>query len=428
MTHTTPNFPPTEPDVAELTSQLVQIPSVNPMGRALDPAICFEHRITDFLADWFNRHGLESERHTAMSATDSSPARENVLAILPGNKPISSICAARTNSPPDPTKTISRAGVLMLEVHQDTVPVDGMTIPPWSGDIQNGCVHGRGACDIKGGMAVILTVMARLQRLSPDERPTIVVACSVNEEHGFDGASHIRDLWRAGTSRILPQAPDALIVTEPTLLDVVVAHKGCIRWKATTHGTATHSSQPQKGKNAIYAMAPVLTALETFAQDIAPTLGEHPRLSRPTLSVGTVQGGVSVNTVPDHCEIQIDLRVLPGQDPLAVREETIRYVQSQLATKDEVTFSEPTIVAPAMPDDTNGALAESLAGTLRKRELPGNFLGVAYGTDASALATDDVPTVVFGPGSISQAHTKDEWVRVEQLQKATDVLYDFITQ
>jgi len=402
------------PSLPALTSQLVQIPSVNPMGRQLDSSHCFEHRLTDFLAGLFSDWGLRFERHVVVPASGSAPPRENILAELPGQ------ASFGTATDSGATKSI-----LMLEVHQDTVPVDGMTIPPWSGEIRAGRIHGRGSCDIKGGMASVLTAVSRLQQLPSAERPTIVIACTMNEEHGFTGATHLRQLWQSGTSKLLPRAPDAIIVTEPTLLDVVVAHKGCIRWKCHTRGVATHSSQPQEGENAIYAMSPVVAALEAFARDVAPTIGEHSLLTPSTLSVGTIQGGVSVNTVPDHCEIQIDLRVLPGQDPHALRQQAIEFVLSQLADASKVTFEEPNIAADGLSDEHNGVFAESLAKTIRAKGHPGQLIGVAYGTDAAGLAVEDIPTVVFGPGSIAQAHTKDEWVSIEQLEQATEILYEF---
>ncbi len=402
----TTNAPPS-PDVGRLTSQLVQIPSVNPMGRSLAAETCFEHRVTDFLADLFGQWQLEFERHTVTPATASEPARENILASLPAEPELS-----------------AGGSLLLLEVHQDTVPVDGMTIPPWSGEIENGRVHGRGACDIKGGMASLLVALARLRQVPAGERPHIVLACTVNEEHGFTGATHLRELWQSGTSSVLPRVPDAIVVSEPTQLNVVVAHKGCVRWKCQTHGRATHSSSPEKGVSAIYAMAHVLTALEAYARDIVPTLGSHPRLTPPSLSVGTVKGGISVNTVPDFCEIEIDHRVLPGQDPGILRQRAIDHLRQQLDDTISVTHSEPYIQAPGLSDEGNESLATSLATVARRQGHDCVLLGVPFGTDAAALSQDGSPTVVFGPGDVAQAHTADEWVSIAQLEGAADIIYE----
>lgn len=407
------------PPVAELAAQLVRIPSVNPMGRRLDAAISYEHRVTDFLENLFQKWGLRYERQVADPPTTDAPPRENILAVLPGQ--------ARMEFAQD----LDRPTTVMLEVHQDTVPVDGMTIEPWSGEIRDGCVHGRGSCDIKGGMAALLTTLTRLKEVPETNRPNIVLACSVNEEHGFSGATALAKLWKSGTSELFPTAPDAIVVTEPTMLDVVVAHKGCIRWKCHTQGIATHSSQPQKGKNAIYTMAKVVSAFEKYATEVAPSLGEHPRLSHPTLSVGTIRGGVSVNTVPDQCVIQIDHRVLPGQDARDIRENTIAYVMKQLGEElnlddQSISFTDPTILANGMPDDCNDDFASALTKSIQSLGHRGDHIGVAYGTDAAALAIDNIPTVVFGPGDIAQAHTKDEWVSIEQLEQAVEILVKFL--
>jgi acetylornithine deacetylase len=401
-------------DVASLTSRLVQIPSVNPMGRSLPTETCFEHRVTDFLASLFRDWDLAFERHVVSPASSSEPIRENILALLPAKPELTA----------EPELT-AVGSLLLLEVHQDTVPVDGMTISPWSGQIENDRVYGRGACDIKGGMAAMLVALGRLQRVPPAERPHVVLACTVNEEHGFTGATHLRELWQSGKSRILPRAPDAILVAEPTQLNVVVAHKGCVRWHCQTHGVAAHSSAPEKGLNAIYALAPVLTALQKYASDIVPTLGSNARLTPPTLSVGTVHGGISVNTVPDCCEIEIDHRVLPGQDPLVLRQQAIDYLGKQLNDTISVTHSDPYVVAQGLSDEYNGPLAESLIAVIRSQGHDCSVMGVPYGTDAAVLSQDSSPTVVFGPGDVAQAHTADEWVSIDQLRAAADIIYEF---
>src|SRR5207249_11663727 len=122
----------------------------------------------------------------------------------------------------------------LFEAHQDTVPVDGMTIPPWTPDVRDGRIYGRGSTDIKGGMAAMLAALSRLAIERPPNMPTIVLACTVNEEHGFTGATHLTKLWTGGGSKLMPRAPDAAVVAEPTLLNVVVAHKGVVRWRCHT--------------------------------------------------------------------------------------------------------------------------------------------------------------------------------------------------
>jgi acetylornithine deacetylase len=373
--------------------QLVALPSVNPMGRDVEGDEYLEGRVTDYLQALFTRWELPWQRQTVQ------PGRDNIVARLDG----------------DPSH------VVMLEAHQDTVPVDGMTIEPWTPDVREGRLYGRGACDIKGGMTAMLTALSRLVEERPEGMPTVVMACSVNEEHGFTGATALTELWQQGDS-VFPRKPDAAIVAEPTGLDVVVAHKGIVRWRCHTTGRACHSSQPQLGENAIYRMSAVLRALEQYANNVASTMGEHPRCGRPTLSVGTITGGLSVNTVPDRCTIEIDRRLLPDEDP----QEAYRHVVDYVAQQADSQHDPPFMQGGGLSDEHNGPLAESLVSVVRELTGSGNVIGVPYGTDAAAFSAAGVPTVVFGPGSIDQAHTCDEWIELAAVEQASEVLYRFL--
>jgi acetylornithine deacetylase len=168
-------------------------------------------------------------------------------------------------------------------------------------------------------------------------------------------------------------------------------------------------------------MAPVLQAFQRYHREVTPTLTSHKLVGRPSLSVGVISGGVSVNTVPDACEIEIDRRLLPGHDPLAVQQEVIAYLQEQGVT--DCVHSEPYIMARGLPDSGNAALAQQVRDTVRRMGIDSNIEGVQYGTDAPALAADGSPAVVFGPGHIEQAHTIDEWVEVEQLELAAEAYF-----
>lgn len=389
-------------DVVETLSDLIRLPSVNPMGRDVQGDEYFEYRVTAYLEALFDRLELRHRRQTI------GPKQDNIVAILPGVSPQGKH-----------TKT------LLFEAHQDTVPVDGMTIPPWDAEIRDGRVFGRGACDIKGGMACMLTAISRLAEQNPDSRPTIVMACSVNEEYGTRGASQIPRMWLDEDERFLAHEPDAAIVTEPTELNVVVAHKGTVRWRCRTSGVAAHSSRPDQGDNAIYRMAAVVKALEKYANDILPGAAHHPRLGQPTLSVGLISGGSSVNIVPDHCTIEIDRRVLPNEDPATAYEQVRTYLRDQLGERFPIEHESPYQQAHGLTDNNNASLAELLSVTIRDLGGPGRCEGVPYGTDAPAFATANIPTVVFGPGSIDQAHTRDEWIRIDQLHAAVDILCEF---
>ncbi|MBI2826898.1 MAG: M20 family metallopeptidase [Planctomycetia bacterium] len=393
-------------DPVDTLSQLVAIPSVNPMGRPVAGPQYLEYRVTEWLQHLFERLGLPWQRQTV------EPQRDNIVARFDGE--------------PTPAQG---GKVVLLEAHQDTVPVDGMTIEPWTPTVREGRLYGRGSCDIKGGMTAMLCALARLIEERPRPRPTILMACTVNEEHGYSGATALTRLWTAGGGdSIIPRMPDAAVVAEPTNLDVVVAHKGAVRWRCHTHGRAAHSSQPQLGDNAIYKMGRVLAAFEIYARDVCPQLASHPLCGRSTLSVGLIGGGLSVNTVPDRATIEIDRRVIPGEDPTAVYRHVIDYVATHAGVGTDVEHERPYLEGRTLADGPNEQVAARLAAAAKEVRGKCERIGVAFGTDAATIAAAGVPSVVFGPGSIAQAHTADEWLDVGELRQASEALYRFAAQ
>ncbi len=388
-------------DLPQLLAELISIPSVNPMGRRMDGEVYFEHRVTSYLEDWLRALDLPTERQTI------EPQRENLVTVVAGDPP------------PE------RGGrVLLFDAHQDTVPVTGMTIDPFTPTVSAGRMYGRGSCDVKGGMAAMLAVAARLAREKPSPRPTLVLACTVNEEFGFSGARLLRERLRNRVPSIIPRPPDGAAVAEPTGLDVVVAHKGVVRWRCSTVGRAAHSSQPELGVNAIYGMGAVVSALAEYAKDTVPLLGEHPLCGRPSLSVGTIEGGLSVNTVPDRCTIEIDRRLTPGEDPAAAYRATIERIRERVGAVAEVQHAAPFLQSDGLEETRNGDLARRLSAAAAEVAGRGARLGVPYGTNAATYGCD-FPTVVFGPGSIAQAHTADEWLDLDELRAAAEILYRF---
>jgi acetylornithine deacetylase len=244
----------------------------------------------------------------------------------------------------------------------------------------------------------------------------------VDEEYGFSGARKMAARWQQG-DEFLAALPDAVVVAEPTQLDVVVAHKGALRWRCRTRGRAAHSSQPQSGHNAIYAMARVVSALERYADEIVPDLADHPLLGRPTLSVGRISGGISVNVVPDECSIEVDRRFLPCEDPQSAWKHAADFVTGHCGGEVDFLPPEAQQIVPAMDRELNGSLARHVAFAARQCGGPGRSIGVPYGTDAPAFVAAGIPTVVFGPGDIQQAHTMDEWVAIDQLHAAVESYY-----
>ena len=393
-------------DAAAYVRDLVQIPSVNPMGRPVNLEVAYEHRVTRYLLDFCTRLNLPHQELPVESVDGIT--RSNVVARIP----------ARPRDAEAPT--------VMLQAHQDTVPIQGMTVDPFAAEVHDGKIFGRGACDIKGALGMLLSIADRLVHAPPAHHPHVVLAFTMNEECGFTGAAALSrslsdgGLWD-GT------LPDAIIVSEPTSLDVVVAHKGVTRWRCHTHGTAGHSSNPEAGVNAIYAMSRVVNRLQALAQEPLTSAEADPLLGRPTLSIGTIQGGISVNTIPDRCTIEIDRRTLPEEDPQAARQ----FIIDALAALDlgdaRITHDLPFMQSPGLSATGNRELAAQIAEHSRAHGHSANIVGAPYGTDAAAFAQIGIPTVVFGPGHIAQAHTKDEWVEVAQLEAAQAILWDWLT-
>jgi acetylornithine deacetylase len=381
---------------ARLLRDLVTIPSVNPMGRPLQGPELFEYRVTDYIEAFFRSLGAPYERQSL------APRRDNIVARY------------------DPPGTPTRA--LMIEAHQDTVPTDGMTIDPFGAVIENGCLYGRGACDVKGGLAAMLTAFARLVRERP-EATRVYMVCSADEEHGFGGI----ELLTRSPLVARRDLPLTAVVAEPTELNIVTTHKGAVRWDLATKGRSCHSSRPELGVNAVYRMAALLPLIERYAAELQASK-RHAVLGPATLSVGRIDGGLSVNTVPDRCVVAIDRRLLPGEDPAGALDDFRAYLTRSAPEWIQWECSAPWLSAPAL--DSKGA--EELADRLGRAvdEVVGSHkrLAVPYGTDAAPLALAGVPAVVFGPGDIAKAHTADEWIPLEQVEQAAEILFRLACQ
>lgn len=357
------------------------------MGRALQGPEVFEYRVTAYLDTFFRDLGVPYERQAV------APLRDNII--------------ARTNF-------AGARRTFLFEVHQDTVPVDHMTIPPFGGTVENGRLHGRGACDIKGGMAAMLTAFARLVNEKPAGAANVVMACTVDEEHTFLG---VQELVRRGVKA------DGAIVAEPTQLQIVHAHKGAARWHLDATGRACHSSRPEQGVNAIYRMAQLLSAIERYAETLRAAPPD-PLLGPPTLSVGRIEGGTSVNTVPDRCRVEIDRRLIPGEAPRAALEWFQAFLQREINPTDyPFECSEPWLALPALSPVNSGELVDRLGRAIDAVLGSHDVVTVPYGTDASTIAEAGIPAVVFGPGDIAQAHTRDEWVALTEVEQASEILF-----
>jgi acetylornithine deacetylase len=377
-------------ETTRLLRDLVSLPSVNPMGRPLQGPELFEHRVTDYLESFFRSLGVPYQRQSV------APLRDNIIARceIPGAR-----------------------RVIVLEAHQDTVPTDNMTIEPFAARIDDGRLYGRGACDIKGGMAAMLGAFARIVREKPKGAATVIMACSVDEEHTALGVRRMAETLQA----------DMAVVAEPTQLNIVHAHKGICRWKLTTLGRSCHSSAPEQGQNAIYRMGRVLTAIEKYANRLRASKSD-PLLGLPTISVGRIDGGTSVNTVPDRCTIEIDRRLIPGEELLAAPEQLRAFLDKDAGIDFPYECSEPwapiEALSPVGADELISRLGVAIDAVVGSHKV----MPVPYGTDAASLSAAGIPSVVFGPGDIAKAHTCDEWVNLAEVEQANEILYRFVSE
>ncbi len=376
--------------LTRLLRDLVQIPSVNPMGRPMTGAGVLEAGVTDYLDRYLRDLGVAPWTQPIV------PGRANILARYEA---------------PDARHT------LLFDVHQDTVPTDGMIIDPFAATVEGGRLYGRGACDIKGGMAAMLMAFARLVRERPAGSASVVLACTVDEEFTHTGSSKLAEDF---------QGADVAVVAEPTRLDVVNTHKGAVRWKIHARGVACHSSTPQRGDNAIYRMARVVAALEAYAQTLA-TGPADPILGPASLSVGRIEGGTSVNVVPDGCLIEIDRRLIPGEDPTDAPGRVAEFLRERLGSLDHLEFLPPWVNMPALRpepparDRWIGPLSDAVERVIGRRPA---VIGVPFGTDAGPLGAAGLPSYVFGPGDIAQAHTEDEWIELDQVRAAAEIYFE----
>jgi len=391
-----------------LLADLVRRPSVNPMGRDVSGPEYLEGRVADFLVQRFTSLGLPWARQPV------APGRDNVLARLEA--------------------TVPRAPVILWDAHQDTVPVENMTIEPFVPVVRDGRMYGRGTCDVKGGMAAMVAAIERLLTHAGERHATVVFSATVNEEFGFSGARAVARLWQpsesdtpatdAAARKLLARRPALAVVAEPTGLDLVMQHKGAIRWRIRVHGRACHSAFPEQGSNAIYPAGRVILALEALACDLLTRHADHP-CGPPTLNLGTIRGGAGVNLVPDLTVLEVERRVLPGESPHEARAEAIARITAACGDA-RIEHDEPFLESAGLADasgDTKAApWVEKLAAAARDRGATAARTAARYGTNASIFTAAGVPGVVFGPGSIAQAHTADEWIDLAQVGTAAEIL------
>ena len=315
------------------------------------------------------------------------------------------------------------APTLLFDSHLDTVSVDGMTIDPFAARIHQGRLYGRGACDTKGSGAAMLWALKRLsERRAPFDQPAnVAILFSVDEEVAMTGVL-------AFVRKQMPELdwrPNAVVVGEPTEMQIVAATGGIARWSIRTRGVAAHSSNPAKGRSAISAMMKVIDALET---SYIPNLDANdPLVGRAQCSINLISGGTQINVIPETCEIHVDRRVVPGEDPAGALPDVEAILDALRARHDglEVEQGAPRLDPPLEPA-LSRQFSEKVGSVLTRHGLNPQPIGVPYGTNASKYAAAGIPAIVMGPGCIDQAHTAEEWIALDQLELSEKVYFDLM--
>lgn len=307
-------------------------------------------------------------------------------------------------------------GGIVLSGHMDVVPVTNQT---WTSDpfrlrLADGRLYGRGAVDMKGFLALCLSAanVIDLGRLS---KP-LYLAFSYDEEVTCDGVKPIVAFLKARVP-----APSCVIVGEPTEMRIVGAHKGAIDWNIRVHGKAAHSSLPHLGSNAIHAAARIVQLVEQLAEEFSRSPAPDAELFDvpfATLSVGLIRGGSAPNVIASDCEFHIEARPLSAGDRTHIMERIDKLIENEVlpwlrrtAPDAKVTISEVDSIPPLMRCAASDA--ELLVGKLIGSS---NVEAVSYATEAGFFQSAGLPTVVFGPGSISQAHQPDEFISQDQFE------------
>jgi succinyl-diaminopimelate desuccinylase len=364
-------------DVVELAQELVRTETINPPGD--------EARAARILAARLEAAGLDVTAHEL-----GGPERTSLVARWPGAGDAPALC---------------------LTGHLDTVPLGGSdwARDPLGGEVADGRLHGRGASDMKAGVAAIVVAAERVATLGRGRAGLELVLCA-GEETGCDGA-----LALANTDGALGDV-GALLVAEPTTNEPCVAHKGVVWLDMLADGRTAHGSMPHLGENAVHKLARAIVALEDFSFDAA----EHPLLGAPTLNVGTVTGGININSVPDRARAGLDVRTVPGLDGDAVA------AQLRAAAGDEVRI-EPRLALDPVDTDPGEEWVRDVFDVMAPLigEAP-EPRGLAYFTDACALvpAYGTPPAVVCGPGDAAQAHRTDESCSVAALEAAAEGFFE----
>ena len=308
------------------------------------------------------------------------------------------------------------APALVLNGHSDTMPAGaGWSSDPWQPVVRDGVMTGLGACDMKAGLAAMLGVALALTRAGTPVPRGLRLDIVVDEEATGDGSRH-------AVAR--QPLPGAVVVVEPSRLQVAAVGNGQINVAYTVRGLAAHGSTPELGRNAVAGASRAIVALEDWAA--TRPAAAHPLIGAESLSIGTITGGMTTSVVPDRCRFSVDLRVVPGRDPGTAAAEVDAVVAATLAGVPGIAWTRETeIRVPPFQTGADDALCQALADA--HRSVTGtapSMAGMRATTDAAWYAEQGIPTVVYGPGDLARAHRPDESVPLAEVVTASRVLLE----
>jgi len=366
-----------------LLRDLVAINSVNP---TLVPGAPGEAAIADFLAGEMRNSGLD------VAIEPAAAGRPNVVGVVEGR---------------------GKGRTLMLCGHTDTVGVAGMH-DPFTPVERDGRLYGRGAQDMKGGVAAMVSAAARAAaRGLPAGR--LIVAAVVDEEHSSIGADALVKTWTA----------DAAIVTEPTDLAIAIGHKGFAWVDITVEGRAAHGSRPKEGQDAILRLGRVLARLEMLDSTLQAR-PPHPLVGTGSLHASFITGGHELSSYPDRATLQLERRILPSEpESTAIDEvrailDAIRHDDPTFRATAEAMFSRPAYEVPR-----DHELPRALAEAATRAGVPPQITGASFWTDAAVLGHAGIPSILFGPGGAG-LHSTEEYVNVADVIACRDALIQLV--
>lgn len=373
-------------DLVQLLQALVAIPSVNP-ALADDAATGGEARLARFLGEELKNRGFR------IDFLEVTQGRPNVIGRF---------------GPDQPKRRI------LIEAHSDTQGIHGMTVPPFGGELRGSRLYGRGACDTKGPMAAALAALdaATLAKLS-GAGVQVIFAGAVGEERGNIGAEELVDSGLAA---------DEALILEPTDLQIVHAHKGTFWFEIEIRGVAGHGSAPEKGVSAIHGAMRAIEALMVLT-DAEQRKKTSALLGRSTTNVGVIRGGTSINIVPDRCVIEVDRRSLPGDDTADFLAR-LRAALKELQTQGAFAGFDVRLIKETSPYETaaDSPMIARLKFAVADLGVEPVACGVGWYSDAGPFSRIVKDVAVFGPGSIAQAHTADEFIELDSLEKGAAII------